>query len=100
MPACEQADSTLVPRPRTQAVRNRSSRISGSSTTSSPRHGVMPRQAGLVAGLTRNGAAREEQVGDRVRLSTGGDPTAGGFDRFEGGFGPEHREDTKGREDA
>ena len=38
----------------------------------------MPRQAGLVAGLTRNGSAQQEQVGDGVRLSTDGDPTAGG----------------------
>src|SRR5262249_5483822 len=54
----------------------------------------------VVAGAGRKGAGREYWVGRGVRLSRGGDPTAGGFDRFEGGFGPEHREDTKGREDA
>jgi hypothetical protein len=62
--------------------------------------GVVARQTGLVAGLTRDGATRDEQVGDRVHLSDCDDPTASGFDCFEGGFGREHREDIERCEDA
>ena len=36
-PACEQADSTVMPRPRTQAATKRSSMISGSGAPASPR---------------------------------------------------------------
>ena len=49
--------------------------------------GVVAWQAGLVAGLARDVAAGEEEIGDKVQVGVGDDPTAGRFDGVDGGVG-------------
>ena len=49
-PACEHADNTDTPRPRTWAASNRSSRIEGSGSPRSSRERMVPDQTCLVFG--------------------------------------------------
>ena len=62
--------------------------------------GVVAWQAGFVAGLTRDVAAGEEEIGDNVHVGVGDDAAAGCLDRFERRLGREHGEDVEWREDA
>ena len=58
---------------------------------------VMSCEAGLVAGLARDVAAGQKEIGNAVDFRMGDDVATGGFDRFDVGLRGQHREDVERR---